>query len=50
MKKNNKEISNELNVSYNTVVSNKRDLKRKLHLDKQSDFQDLFNLFTSPSH
>ncbi|MDR2204757.1 MAG: hypothetical protein LBE36_01170 [Flavobacteriaceae bacterium] len=48
LQKGNKEISNELNVSYYTVVSNKKDLKRKLHLDKNSNFKDLFSLFTHP--
>jgi DNA-binding CsgD family transcriptional regulator len=50
LQKSNKDISNELNVSYQTAATNKKKLKKKLHLDKQSDFMDLFGLFMPSSH
>ncbi|MDR2206205.1 MAG: LuxR C-terminal-related transcriptional regulator [Flavobacteriaceae bacterium] len=48
LNKGNKEISNELNVSNNTVVSNKKKLRKKLNLEKQSDFKYFFSRFTPP--
>ncbi|MDR2146345.1 MAG: LuxR C-terminal-related transcriptional regulator, partial [Tannerella sp.] len=40
MHKSNKEIADELNITQNTVKSNKSELKRKLKIDRNTDFEE----------